>query len=299
MPTPISPFTPTVLVGVLFASSASASVVIDWVTVGNSGNAADSSGYGAVSQTYKIGKYEVTNGQYAEFLNAKGSANGYGIYNSGMAGLGIAQSGSSGSFSYSVTGALANRPVAYVSWFDAARFANWLLNGQGSGTTETGAYTLNGAMSGNILANAGAGIHLPSEDEWYKAAYYNGNTSSYSLYPNGQNTITTADANYFMSVGSATNVGAYPGDASYYGTFDQGGNVHEWNDAVMYGSLRGLRGGSWANYGDSYLASSSRGGYTPDNEFNTAGFRLAAVPEPTAMILSSLAGFACLIRRKR
>ena len=49
---------------------ADAEVVFDWATVGNPGNPHDGSGYGGVDYTYRIAKHEVTNGQYAEFLNA-------------------------------------------------------------------------------------------------------------------------------------------------------------------------------------------------------------------------------------
>ena len=287
-------------------SSASATVTMDWVSIGNINNAADqltgygSFGYGAVDHAYRIGKYEVTNAQYGEFLNAKGQSNANSIYNTNMPFYGITQSGNSGSFSYTVTTALANHPVVYVSWFDAARFANWMMNGQGNASMETGAYTLNGATSGIITANIGAQVYIPSENEWYKAAYYNAANASYSLYPNGQNTITTADANYNSSVGSTTNVGTYSSDPSSYGTYDQGGNVYEWNDAVISGSSRGLRGGAWGN-GVLGLRSSSRfdglGG--PTGESFSIGFRVAAVPEPTSMVLSMLAGGMMLIRRKR
>lgn len=215
---------PTLAVSAALITSASATVTIDCVTVGNAGNAADpSTGYGAVGYNYQIGKYEVTNAQYGAFLNAKAATDSYGLYNIGMASYGITRSGTSGSYIYSVTGGLENRPVVYVSWFDAARMANWLVNGQGNGSTETGAYTLNGATSGIITANAVAQVYLPTDDEWYKAAYYNGATSTYSLYPNGQNTITTEDANYANRIGSSTNVGTYSGAPSMYGTFDQGG----------------------------------------------------------------------------
>jgi sulfatase modifying factor 1 len=282
-------------------TSASASVTIDWVTVGNAGNSADTTGYGAVGYSYQIGKYEVTNAQYGAFLNATAATDTYALYNASMSSYGITQSGSSGSYTYSVTGALANRPVVYVSWFDAARFANWMMNGQGSGSTETGAYTLNGATSGIITANAGAQVYIPTEDEWYKAAYYNGSTSTYSLYPNGQNSITTADANYNYSVGFSKNVGTYGGDASSYGTFDQGGNVWEWNDAES-GSSRGLRGGSLSST-DSVLASSGRTSGDPSNSGSALGFRLASdvnfVPEPSSLVLTILASGVMLIRRKR
>lgn len=300
---------PALLVAIASASLVAPSfavVSIDYVTVGNAGNAADSlTGYGAVDHVYKIGKYEVTSAQYGEFLNAKGASNSYGIYNPGMASYGIIQSGSSGSFSYSVTGALANRPVVYVSWFDAARFANWLTNNQGAGDTETGAYTLNGAMNGIILANPGAAVHLPSEDEWYKAAYYDGDASDYSLYPNGQNSITNAHANYDWIVGASTDVGSYVSDPSSYGTFDQGGNVQEWNDGII-GSSRVLRGGAWDYYvvnvggGEALLRSSFRDSLPPSGEGPDFGFRVAsAIPEPTSFLLTLLAGGMMLIRRNR
>ncbi|MFZ9936711.1 MAG: formylglycine-generating enzyme family protein [Luteolibacter sp.] len=290
------------LAGISLLSQASASVTIDWVTVGNAGNAADTTGYGAVGYEYRIGKYEVTNAQYGAFLNAKASTDSYGLYNTSMSSYGITRSGSSGSFTYSVTGALANHPVVYVSWFDAARFANWLANGQGSGgDTETGSYTLNGATSGIITANAGAQVYIPTENEWYKAAYYNGATSTYSLYPNGQNTITTADANYASS--GSTYVGTYSGDPSMYGTFDQGGNVWEWNDAVI-DSSRGARGASWYTASGGALASSNRVNFVPSSEHFYLGFRLAsasvsAIPEPgSAMGLMMLLSGALLMRRK-
>jgi sulfatase modifying factor 1 len=294
-----------VLASVSLVTPTLAVVNIDWVPVGNAGNAPDpatGSLYGAVGYAYNIGRYEVTNAQYAEFLNAKGGSNSNGIYNTGMASYGIAQTGSAGSYTYTLTSGLENRPVVYVSWYDAARFTNWLGNGQGGGDMETGAYTLNG-NAGIIYANPGATVFLPSENEWYKAAYYNGATLAYSLYPNGQDTITTADANYGHSVGHSTDVGSYSGAPSSYGTFDQGGNVWEWNDALIFGSSRGLRGGSWFDLGfvgdGYYLESSLRDGAGPSSEDGAVGFRVASVPEPTSVVLTMFASGMLLIRRKR
>ena len=287
----------TIAAALAVITSASASVTIDWVNVGNPGNAADSNGYGAVAYAYKIGKYEVTNAQYGEFLNNKGASNSSGIYNSVMPG--ITQSGGPGTFSYSVNPTLANHPVVCVSLFDAARFANWLMNGQGAGDMETGAYTLNGAMSGVITADIGALVYIPNENEWYKAAYYSAASANYSLYPNGQNTISISNANYGLPSHATSPAGNYP-SPSAYGTFDQGGNVWEWNDGAG-SSADAWRGGSTMSP-ESHLESSFSLNVSPGNENSTVGFRVAgveAIPEPTSMLLTMFAGGVMLIRRKR
>ncbi|MCX6877972.1 MAG: formylglycine-generating enzyme family protein [Verrucomicrobia bacterium] len=294
-----------VLAGVSLVTPALAVVSMSWTTwttIGNVNNLADSTGYGAVDHAYKIGTYEVTNAQYVDFLNAKGASNSSGIYNSTMGtagtyGSNITRSGVSGSYSYSVGSTYANMPVVGVTWFDAARFSNWLGNGQGSASMETGAYTLNGATSGIIMVNLGAMVYIPSENEWYKAAYYNATTSTYSLYPNGRNTITTADANYYPSATGLVNVGY--GTPSSYGTYGQGGNAWEWHEAVISGSNRGLRGGSWLDDVDS-LVSSSRNYFGPSRENDVIGFRVASViPEPSCVVLTLLASGVLVTRRKR
>jgi formylglycine-generating enzyme required for sulfatase activity len=136
-----------------------------------------------VGYEYGIGKYEVTAGQYTEFLNAVATEDTYGLYNMlmdydanpGAFGPNIKRMGASGGYSYSVAADWAKRPVNHVSFWDSARFANWLHNGQptgpqGSGTTEDGAYDLNGytgSDEASITRQPGAKFFLPSEDEWY------------------------------------------------------------------------------------------------------------------------------------
>ena len=148
-------------------------VTIDTVTVGDAGNAADTNGLGAVANVFAMGKYEVTIGQYTTFLNSVASVTSasyvVNLWNTNMAtdlnvaGISRSGSGSEGSpYSYSGLGS-GNRPIAYVSWFSAARFANWMNNGATVGaSTETGAYTLNGATTGIITKNAGATWWIPS-----------------------------------------------------------------------------------------------------------------------------------------
>lgn len=151
-----------------------------FVTVGNASSINDSTGYGGVNYIYQISQYSVTNSEYAEFLNSVASTDPYGLYSVGMNTIGgISRSGSSGSYTYSVKTNMGNKPVIYVSWFDAARYCNWLHNGKGNGDTETGAYTLNGTTTGNAVAkNFNASYSIPTENEWYKAAYYKGGSQN-------------------------------------------------------------------------------------------------------------------------
>ncbi len=311
-------------------------VNIETATVGDAGNAADTrvmsdstSGYGAIGYEFSIGKYEVTIGQYTSFLNAVAVTDAYSLYNPSMGTdlniVGIARSGSSGSYSYAAIGS-SNRPITYVSWFGAARFANWMHNGATNGaSTETGAYTLNGATNGIFTKNLDATWWIPSENEWYKAAYYKGGgtNAGYWLYPTQSdsapdNTVggatnlanyyngvysVTQSGNYSATLDHLTDAGAFSNSASAYDTYDQGGNVWEWNDAVVDGSSRGLRGGAWRydGLGINYLQASSRGNYDPTLEFTSVGFRLASVPEPStyAMLLMGAGVVYFWKRRKR
>jgi formylglycine-generating enzyme required for sulfatase activity len=317
------------LVGVMLVTPAFATITIDYVNVGNKNNSADlatGSIFGSVGYAYQIAKNETTISQYCEFLNAAAKSDPYALYSTNMASqkyiAGIMRSGSSGSYYYSVVAGSANKPITYVSWFDAARFCNWMHNGQGAGSTEDGAYTLGGAMSGIYAKNVEASIWIPSENEWYKAAYYDATkdgTGGYWAHPTQSNTMTTNDigvagaANFYDANGYAvytgsdagkwgiTDVEAYGANSdSFYGTNDQGGNVWEWNDAVI-GSSRGLRGGSWL-YSGSVSSSSRFSG--PSSESDLDGFRvasseLAAVPEVTSSFtLFGLISSGLLLHRR-
>lgn len=290
--------------------SAYAQITIETVTVGNIGNAANGS-YGAVAYEYQIGKYEVTNTQYAAFLNAVAATDTYSLYNTNMGSNGdggITRSGSSGSYTYATKSGFETKPVNYVSFWDAARFANWLNNGQGSAGTETGSYTLGSVtnpVNSSVTRNAGANWVVTSENEWVKAAYYDptkDGVGGYWLYPTKSASITTADANYANSIGTATNVGTYESDASFYGTFDQGGNVWEWNESIS-STTRGLRGGSWS-FNEYGLQSPLRGDGDASNENNTIGFRvasLAPIPEPSTYgaAMGVMALGVVMMRRRR
>jgi formylglycine-generating enzyme required for sulfatase activity len=304
------------------ARNATAAITMQTVPVGDIGNANDSTGRGEVDYNYSIGKYEVTVGQYAAFLNAVAKTDTYGLYHVNMGFLGdITRTGGSGSFLYTV-GANANKPITYVSWFDAARFANWMQNGQpngpqGIGTTESGSYNLNGATTGvGFTRNSGAVYSIPTDAEWYKAAYYQpadkgGDADNYWLYPTRSNTQPNSrngsstdpnSANYYYNDGIAngfnggyavnnstnspfdgrTVVGAFSLASSYCGTFDQGGNVLEWEDFVSGGG-RGILGGDSNELEGAMEAGSWYNVSDPSAEYGNLGFRIVLVPEPTSL----------------
>jgi formylglycine-generating enzyme required for sulfatase activity len=303
--------------------------------VGDAGNAADPlTSFGAVTNKFNIGKFEITISQYATFLNSVAQSDPYGLYDGQMTSMpriaGISRSGNSGSYTYQVIGPSGltpvgasrpgDRPITFVSWFDAARFCNWLHNGATTGaSTETGAYTLNGATTGVFTKTPNAKWWIPTRDEWYKAAYYKGGStnSGYWLYPTQSDTPPAHfigsepnNANLLMAIGSGessfsyvhtvtqsagfsqtqnylTEVGAFSGSPTYYGTFDQAGNVQEWNDAIFNNHSRGLRGGNWTWTSDFARATDSGGGRSPFLGEHDAGFRVATVAsEITNIILT-------------
>ena len=252
----------------------------------------------------------------------------HGLYNTSMNsssyGCQITQNGASGSYTYDFSGRpsgteadWANRPVNYVGFVDTLRFANWLHNGQGAGDTEDGAYDMSliqESPGSSVVRKAGAQVWLPSEDEWYKAAYHknDGITGNYFDYPTSSDSVPSNDLVELVDPGnnatfhdsgytigspySRTEVGAHENSDSPYGTFDMGGNVWEWNEALI-GSTRGIRGGSYDN-DFSTLISSSRGIIPPYYENIVIGFRVASVPEPCSLVLLGLGGLT-LIRRRR
>lgn len=264
------------------AQAAPKKLEFDWVHVGAPGNKPDTevmssdrtTHYGAVDYEYDITKFLITNVEYAAFLNAVAKKNdryllfhpfldrskGYGI------GSGIVRRGQPGNFTYTVEKGRERRPVNYLNLFDALRFANWVNNGQGpNAPINSGAYTLRGTgkVPTNFLTirrNPDAKIALSGEDEWYKAAYYDGAKGVYYDYPAGTdkpmtcalpgpkaNTsncgLVTARANpdcpCLPSAGAwfwadTSDVGAYTGSVSPWGAYDMGGNLFQWTDTISY-----------------------------------------------------------------
>ena len=330
---------------VIVAFSCSATVhagTFDWTTVGNPGNLDDDTGYGGVDYTYRIGKHEVTNAQYAEFLNTVdptgtnpdlGGDDGF-LYDSDMSsriagGINFT-GGAANGFKYEIKSGHDDNPVVFVSFFDAMRFVNWLHNGQGAGDTESGVYSIGSGI--DEIRSANASFWIPSEDEWYKAAYYDPSSSEYFDYPTGTDSETYSDnpislntpddtnvANFYKDDSTAngyddgyavsgstdpasgypTVVGAYSQATSPYGTFDQGGNVREWNESILGSNSRGIRGGSWGTMSDD-LRATERSGVLSLAKGVNIGFRVASVvPEPSSALLGAVSCLGLLLRRTR
>ncbi|MFM8496106.1 MAG: SUMF1/EgtB/PvdO family nonheme iron enzyme, partial [Planctomycetia bacterium] len=230
---------------------------------GNLGDSTTVSGstYGSVASTYMIAAKEVTNEQYVRFLNAVDAAgtNPHNVYDSRMSsdssrgGITLNSNASPGA-KYSVKSgapaggtAYATMPVVYASWTSAARYVNWLHNGATAGSsTERGVYDFaSGATGESVARSADARFWLPTEDEWYKAAYYkSGGTNA------GYNTAA--------------------GSTSGYGTVDQSTTTTtEWTE-TRSGTNRVQRGGA--------AASGTMANRTPvaaSTASATVGFRVA------------------------
>jgi formylglycine-generating enzyme len=295
---------------------------MEFVTIGNPGNAADTTGSpnpaGAVGYTYDIGKFEVSRDMITKYNSNFGTANNLVITLDSMSGI----TGGTG----------ANRPATGISWNEAARFVNWLNTSTGGSAAynfTTGGVNDNIAVwtasdtldyeATNPYRSKRATYVLPSYNEWYKAAYYNPTNSTYYDFPNGSNTAPTAVASgtgdntavYNQSFGQGPADVNLAGGLSPYGVMGLGGNVFEWEESSgdltnsSGSSSRGIRGGLWSNDPDG-LSSSTRYGYNPSFEFDFLGFRVAslpssaaAVPEPSMMVIGTLFGLGGFMAKRR
>ena len=281
---------------------------MDFVTIGNPNNAADTTGIpnpaGSVAYTYNLGKYEVSRDQITK-ANAAGS-------------LGITMADLN---SYGGNGLL--KPATGISYIEAAKYVNWLNTSTGgtaaykfaSGTFQLWSSTDAGYNANNMFRNSLAKYWLPSTDEWYKAAYGKAD-GSWSNFPNGSNSAPTAVAS-----GTAANTAVYgqsfptmpaditnAGGLSAYGTMGQGGNVWEWMEAPyddMNNIMRKddswyeMRGGHYFGPSEGLGAMYGRNELVPSGESILLGLRVASAPEPSSLSLLALGGVAVALGRRR
>jgi len=263
-----------------------------------SGASNPASGYGVVNYDYQMGVHEITQSQFDAFRSDAGFAANTYTYTNGV-----------------------NRPANQTSWFEAAQFVNWLNTSQGhqaayditSVSLDVYGHTFN-AWGAADAANGGTNLYrhkdavffMPSEDEWVKAAYWNGtNLQTYATV--GDTVPTQAQSNYYdggYAVGSPDNLwDAGSGVAELNGTHDMLGNVWEWMESPYsptYGdhALRSYRGGAF--YSNSYyLGSLTRIDYTSWFENSSIGFRVASVPEPCTISLLAIGGVSAIRRRRK
>ena len=260
---------------------------INFVDVGDAGNPADTTSYGSVPYSYRIGAYEISQAA----IDAATA--------SGMSDV--------------VAGAwTGNKPAANISWFEAAAFVNWLNVSTGKQAAydlswNGSAWSMNLWSSGdawqlggeNLYRHKDAYYFLPSENEWYKASYYSGEGSTYYLYPTASNTPPTGVASG-TEAGTAVYAQLFSqgpadvneaGGPSPYGTLGQGGNVYEWTESALDGSnsspseFRARRGGLWEDFEGGLVSSHRDIGDPADFGSSGVGFRVASVPEPSTYAL--------------
>ena len=286
---------------------------LDFTTIGNPGNAADTTGYGSVGYEYRIGTHEISQ---------------YQIDRATASGL---QNVTAGEW----TG---DRPAGLMSWYESAAFVNWLNTSKGfsraydltwsGGNWSMDLWTQGTAGSGydtnNLYRNSLAKYFLPSENEFYKAAFGKSDGIGYYLYPTASTNAPTAVAS-----GTASGTAVYnqawgqgpasiyqAGGRSSYGTMGQGGNMQEWQESAADGTnnsvhdQREVRGGYW-DVGGAPLDSldTSRSQYAPDTVRVNLGFRVASVsgivpeppliPEPSTYALFGLGALALVIAYRR
>lgn len=301
-------------------------VQIDWAVIGQPGNAPHpTNGRGSVGYVYAISRHEVTNQQYVQFLNSVDptGGNARSLFHTGMdtdpvGGITRDLAAAAGA-RYVAKSGRADKPVVYASWWNAARFTNWLHNGQGdASTTESGAYDLSSLSfaeplpSLQIVRGAGAQYFLPNAEEWRKAAFYdpakNAGAGGYWQVPTRSDALPNSDdpsslalptnsANFyrvddlFGTVGDGHNDGFAIGGPGYLtdvGAYTLSGSPWGTFDQAgnaaewvedLTSSVRGTMGGAFDSTGG-FVLGPSPSGSGPNSHAWNVGFRVATLVVP-------------------
>jgi len=298
----------------LFLAPAASAVAIEWLPVGDPGHANyPLTDYGGVAYSFEIAWLEVSNAEYAGFLSAvaeQSDPNDLWNANMGTNALGgIEREGLPGSYVYTLRPDMANKPVNYVSFWDAVRFVNWLHNDtpigiQDSTTTEDGAYTLTAQTiaDNSVTRNPDARFGVPTRNEWIKAAYYDGNTQSYYLSPAQSQSVMNFGApgdddgntcNCHRGIGVLEDGGSYALSVSPWGTYDQGGNVEEWIDFIIATDREWL--GSSYGGGEAFATVTAvTRRVNPGQEIINLGFRVVKLGSMPVPLLGPLAAIGLI-----
>ena len=278
---------------------------IEFVTIGNPGNADDTTGNpnpaGKVDYSYRIGTFEISEEMFDKADDQSIlDGNPLNLFHSGRG---------------------ANKPATLGSWFNAAQFVNWL----NTSTNRSPAYKFDisgnfqlwqpgdaGYNPNNLYRNSLARYVLPDVNEWYKAAYYDPTSDVYYDYPTGSDTgpnqVSSGTLPGSAVYGPGQNLTGpadimLAGGLSPYGTMAQGGNVWEWEETEsdlvndLSSSLRGIRGGYWHTAADD-LSVSDRSLVQSTITDGAIGFRVASIPEPSTLLIGALASIGLMLRRK-
>lgn len=265
---------------------------MDFVNIGHAGNAGDVANFynggnpGSVGYAYRMGTTEVTIDQFTKALILSfwrlnlGNEN---YWNDGFRTVG------------------GNAPATFTTFAETAQFANWLTSGDsryGAYTLNTGGYAVTSIDRVAAISTYGTVYVIPTEDEWYKAAYFKSDGSGYTTYAHGNSVPGMGTDTRYGSEATPWEIGS--GTVENNGTFDMDGNVWEWFESPFDPTFdpddSGIRGGSF-DAGEVVLRSSFRLGDFPD-EFETIGFRVAAIPEPSSVLLLTIGSGGLLFYRR-
>lgn len=274
-----------ILVSFIILLSCSLAKADDFVKIGYVKNSPNRYGYGAVSYMYNIGRYEITNKEYCDFLNCVASPNDtYNLYSPLMQQHfmgGIVRIKTPNGIIYRCKENYENRPVVCTTWMNAIRYINWLhynaYNIQKGisidkyiKTTEGDEY--HGAYNTRNVPekrNKGARYWLPNRSEWEKAAYYNGKEWLYGY--------AASSGNYYDSKSGWG--GEYPHIAPVgrcegpNGTYDQQGNAAEWVEDSRDDGWKLALGGSLIRPKNFAFLGETEGD-APNMAISTIGFRV-------------------------